>query len=88
MRLASIVAIPRRPLALAGAVMGALALLVLMAAPASAHPGHAAEPGHQHTLALGDWALAGVVIAVLAAIVVGVLLAVRTSTRRVEPVRP
>ncbi len=80
MRFASL---PRRLAALVGV---ALALLVLTAAPAAAHPGHGAEAGHEHTLPPVVWAI--VVLVVLAAAVAGVLVMARSRARRVEPVRP
>lgn len=84
MRTVSIASLPRRLAALVGAVTGALALLLLAAAPAAAHPGHGAEPGHDHALPLGVWAL---VVLVVLAVGVGALLRARPRTRRVEPIR-
>jgi hypothetical protein len=83
MRTASIASLPRRLAALVGV---ALAVLVLTATPAAAHPGHGAEAGHEHTLPLAGWAL--VVLGVLVVVAAGVLLTARSRARRVEPVRP
>ena len=77
------VSLPRRLAVLAGV---ALAVLVLTATPAAAHPGHGAEAGHEHTLPPAVWAV--VVLGVLAAAAVGVLAMARSRARRVEPVRP
>jgi hypothetical protein len=82
MRTASIASVPRRLAAVVGTVvLGALALLLLTAAPAAAHPGHGAEAAHDHALPLGGWAL--VVLALAALTVVGVRLMTRPGTGRV-----
>jgi hypothetical protein len=74
----------RRLVAAVVAVVGALTVLVLAAAPAGAHPGHGEEAGHAHAAVPGPSVL--LVLAVVVA-VGGVLLVARPRVRRAAPIR-